>query len=54
MTERAAQILIRNAHEESPLQGADIIPAQIEIRESTGPVPAGAGPRRSRAQGLPE
>ena len=54
MAERAAQVLIRNAHEESPLHGAEIVPARIEIRESTGPVPAGTRSRRSRAQGLPE
>jgi LacI family transcriptional regulator len=54
MAERAAQVLISNAHEESPLRGAEVIPATIEIRESTGPVPAGARPRGSVAQGLPE
>jgi LacI family transcriptional regulator len=54
MAERAAQVLIRNAHDESPLQGSEIIPATIEIRESTGPVPADTRPRRSWAQGFPE
>ncbi len=39
MAERAALVLIDNAHEASPLQGAEIIPATIEIRESSGPVP---------------
>ncbi len=54
MAERAAQILIRNADDESPLQGAEMIPATIEIRESTGPVSANTRLRGSRAQGLPE
>jgi len=54
MAERAAQVLIRNAHEESPLHGAEIVPAKIEIRESTGPVPAGTRSRRSRTQAPPE
>jgi LacI family transcriptional regulator len=54
MAERAAQVLIGNAHEESPLRGAEVIPATIEIRESTGPAPAVTRSRRSRAQGLPE
>jgi LacI family transcriptional regulator len=39
MAERAAQVLIENAQDESPLQGAEIVPATIEIRESTGPAP---------------
>ena len=39
MAERAALVLIDNAREESPLQGAEIVPATIEIRESTGPAP---------------
>jgi LacI family transcriptional regulator len=39
MAERAARVLIDNAHEELPLQGAEIVPATIEIRESTGPAP---------------
>ena len=39
MAERAALVLIGNAQEESPLQGAEIIPATIEVRESTGPAP---------------
>jgi LacI family transcriptional regulator len=54
MAERAAQVLIGNAHDESPLQGAEIVPARIEIRESTGPAPAVTQSRRPRAQGLPE
>jgi LacI family transcriptional regulator len=54
MAERAAQILIRNADDEAPLQGADILTARIQIRESTGPVPVETRTRRSRAQGLPE
>jgi LacI family transcriptional regulator len=39
MAERAALVLIGNAQEESPLRGAEIVPATIEIRESTGPAP---------------
>jgi LacI family transcriptional regulator len=39
MAERAAQVLIGNALEESPLQGAEVVPATIEIRESTGRAP---------------
>jgi len=39
MAERAALVLIGNAQEESPLQGAEIVPATIEVRESTGPAP---------------
>jgi len=39
MAERAALVLIGNAHEEIPLQGAEIIPATIVFRESTGPAP---------------
>jgi LacI family transcriptional regulator len=54
MAERAAQVLISNASDESPLRGAEIIPATIEIRESTGPVPVETRRRNSRAQGLPE
>jgi LacI family transcriptional regulator len=54
MAERAAQILIHNADDESSLQGAEIIPARIEIRESTGPAPAGAPQKRTGAQGTPE
>jgi hypothetical protein len=54
MAERAAQILIHNADDEASLQGAEIIPATIEIRESTGPVPAGARQPRALVQGPPE
>ena len=54
MAERAAQVLISNASDESPLRGAEVIPATIEIRESTGPAPVETRTRRSRAQGLPE
>jgi LacI family transcriptional regulator len=39
MAERAANVLIKNAHEDSPPQGEEVIPASITIRESTGPVP---------------
>jgi LacI family transcriptional regulator len=40
MAERAALVLIGHGNDESPLQGSEIVPAAIEIRESTGPVPA--------------
>lgn len=39
MAERAALVLIDNARGESPLHGTEVIPATIEIRESTGPAP---------------
>jgi LacI family transcriptional regulator len=39
MAERAALVLIGNASEELPLQGEEIIPATIVVRESTGPAP---------------
>jgi len=39
MAERAALALISNAQRESPLQGAEIVPGTISIRESTGPAP---------------
>jgi LacI family transcriptional regulator len=39
MAERAAHVLIGKASEESSLQGAEIVPATIVIRESTGPAP---------------
>lgn len=39
MAERAALVLIDNASAESPPEGAEIVPATIEIRESTGPAP---------------
>jgi hypothetical protein len=39
MAERAALALIGHAQEQAPLQGAEIVPATIEIRESTGPAP---------------
>jgi LacI family transcriptional regulator len=54
MAERAAQVLIDNAHDELPLRGAELVPATIEIRESTGPAPAENQPRAPWAQGLPE
>jgi LacI family transcriptional regulator len=37
MAERAALVLIAHASENSPLQGSDIVPATITVRESTGP-----------------
>jgi len=39
MAERAALVLIREAHAESPPQGMEVIPATITKRESTGPAP---------------
>jgi LacI family transcriptional regulator len=39
MAERAALVLIGHASEALPLQGAEIVPATIVIRESTGPAP---------------
>jgi len=54
MAERATRILIDNANDESLLKGAEIIPATIEIRESTGPAPAGARQQGARTQGPPE
>jgi LacI family transcriptional regulator len=47
MAERAAQVLIDNAHDESPLRGSEVISATIEIRESTGPAPAEKRPQVS-------
>lgn len=40
MAERAALVLIGHANDEAQLQGTEIVPATIEVRESTGPVPA--------------
>jgi LacI family transcriptional regulator len=39
MAERAALVLIGHAHDELPLRGAEVVPASIEYRESTGPAP---------------
>jgi LacI family transcriptional regulator len=39
MAERAALVLISHAHDDLPLRGAEVVPATIEYRESTGPVP---------------
>jgi len=50
MAERAATVLIREAHKPSLPQGSEIVPAKIAYRESTGPAPV----RRARAQGTPE
>jgi LacI family transcriptional regulator len=58
MAERAAQVLIGHAGKDSLPQGADIVPATINVRESTGPAPADRLPalnRRQRpGQGSPE
>lgn len=40
MAERAALVLIGHGNDESSLQGSEIVPATIKVRESTGPVPA--------------
>jgi LacI family transcriptional regulator len=40
MAERAALVLIGHGNSESPPRGSEIVPATIEVRESTGPVPA--------------
>jgi LacI family transcriptional regulator len=40
MAERASLVLIAHGNDESPLQGSEIVPATIEVRESTGPVPS--------------
>jgi LacI family transcriptional regulator len=40
MAERAALVLIGYGNDEAPLQGAEVVPATIEVRESTGPAPA--------------
>jgi hypothetical protein len=39
MAERASLALINNAGNRSILQGTDVVPARLVIRESTGPVP---------------
>jgi LacI family transcriptional regulator len=39
MAERAALALIRDSHKSEQPRGADIVPATIRIRESTGPAP---------------
>jgi LacI family transcriptional regulator len=40
MAERAALVLIGHGNDQAPLEGHEIVPATIEVRESTGPVPA--------------
>ena len=39
MAERAALALIRESDDGSPLRGTEVVPATLQIRESTGPVP---------------
>ena len=39
MAERAALALIRDSHRSEPPRGAEVVPATIQIRESTGPAP---------------
>jgi LacI family transcriptional regulator len=50
MAERAALVLIGHAGKDSPLQGADIVPATITVRESTGPAPASRAPAGARGR----
>lgn len=40
MAERAALALIGNSRKNSPAQGMEVIPATMQIRDSTGPAPA--------------
>jgi hypothetical protein len=40
MAERAALALIDNARRDTPRRGVEIIPGEIQVRESTGPAPA--------------
>lgn len=46
MAERAALILIRTAHDETPPQGMEVVPAVLKIRESTGPAPGRRGRKK--------
>lgn len=39
MAERAATALIVHSRKQAPLQGTEIVPATLKIRDSTGPVP---------------
>ena len=50
MAEHAALALIRDSHKAEPPRGADVVPATMCIRESTGPAPAKVG----AAQRAPE
>jgi LacI family transcriptional regulator len=40
MAERAALLLIGTAQSQAPAQGTEVVPATLQIRESTGPAPA--------------
>ncbi|MDH3401181.1 MAG: LacI family DNA-binding transcriptional regulator [Chromatiales bacterium] len=42
MAEQAAMALINRSRKDSPMEGTDIIPSTLQIRESTGPAPADA------------
>jgi len=50
MSERAATVLISEAHKPALPQGSEVVPATIAYRESTGPAPS----RRAVVQGAPE
>jgi DNA-binding LacI/PurR family transcriptional regulator len=39
MAERAAAALIASVRDKRPLMGTEVVPATIQVRESTGPVP---------------
>lgn len=39
MAERAAQALISQLRQDPPAKGTEVVPASLQIRESTGPVP---------------
>jgi LacI family transcriptional regulator len=39
MAERAAIALIEYSRKQAPLQGTEIVPATLKIRDSTGPAP---------------
>lgn len=39
MAERAALALLREPQNSAPLRGVDVVPASIQVRESTGPAP---------------
>ena len=42
MAERAAVALIASIGNKEPLQGVEVVPAEIRVRESTGPAPQNA------------
>jgi LacI family transcriptional regulator len=44
MAERAALTLIENFGKDLPMSGPELVPASLQLRESTGPAPASAQP----------